>query len=89
MPVPTPAKCNAESSLRPSCAKRSNTMVEERISTNALAAPPTNRRTSKAASDCDSPIPAVVAVLAANEPINHSRRGPLRRGMAAAKAPIK
>ena len=64
-------------------------MVEEKISTKALAAPPTNRRTSNAASDCDSPMPPVVATLAANEPINHSRRGPLSRGIAANKAPIK
>ncbi len=87
IPLPTPAKCRADSPPQPASDRRSSTMVDEKIITKALAAPPMARKTGNAGRICVSPIAAVVSPLAASAPSNHKRRDPASLGIAASKAP--
>ena len=53
-------------------------MVEENISTTALATPPTKRKRRNATNTSVSPMAAVVIALVASAPSSHNRRDPVR-----------
>ena len=55
--------------------------------TNALAAPPMNRRIRNGPMVAANPMPPVVIALAASEPSSQTRREPGRLGIAASNAP--
>ena len=88
MPMPTPAKCTAESPLRPALASRSSTRAELKISTKALAMPATSRSRRKSGSVVATPIAARQIALTASDPKSQARREPGRR-TAARSAPAR
>src|SRR5262249_7588447 len=80
MPVPTPAKCTADSSGRPAAPSRSSTSAEANTSTNAVATPPRKRRARNIAFEETKAMAPVVTALAASPARSQRRRDPITMG---------
>ena len=88
MPVPTPAKCTAESPLRPADARWSSTSADPNTSTKAEAMPAISRSARKAGIVPARPIAARAAAFTASAASSQARREP-GSGKDASSAPAR